>query len=259
MKKYYYGAWQNFYDLNWPIRYFIELIVFLTLAFWALKLVKKIACVLQLKVVFVKIIVWLVTETAYLIGHHNEWVLNVDHYMTKWGNDVVNGTRSKKNPHLKRIAVVGVLVLYLLPVFVDLPVSKYFQEYYLVELTKVKMHFQKWENAMSEGCEEYPPLFVRKKDEAEVAQETVLEEEESISIQLNEQGESSCNIRQNPSIESEIIGEANDETEIVYQNEFEDDGERYWIKVYLPEADIEGWLSGILVDSEQLEQIISVD
>lgn len=259
MKKYYYGAWQNFYDLNWPMRYLIELSIFVILVFLAFKIIKKIAYALKLKVILVKVIVWLVTEITYLIGHGSEWVLNIDDYINKWGNDVVNGTRFKRNYHFKYIIAAGVIVLYLLPVFVDLPVSKYFQEYYLVELAKIKKSFQKWENTMSKGCEEYPPLFVIKKQEAEVVQETASEEQEITYIQLSEQTEGICNIRKDPSIEGEIIGEVSDETEIIYQNQFENDGERYWIKVYLPEADIEGWLSGMLIDDEQLTEIILVD
>lgn len=53
-----------------------------------------------------------------------------------------------------------------------------------------------------------------------------------------------------------VVGGANGTSEILYQYQFENDGERYWIKVYLPQDAVEGWLSGNLIDSEQLESII---
>lgn len=54
----------------------------------------------------------------------------------------------------------------------------------------------------------------------------------------------------------EVVGGVNETSEILYQQQFENDGERYWIKVYLPQDAVEGWLSGNLIDSEQLENII---
>lgn len=47
-------------------------------------------------------------------------------------------------------------------------------------------------------------------------------------------------------------------SEILYQYQWEcDDDERYWIKVYIPSDEVEGWLSGKLVDSAQLETLIN--
>lgn len=43
--------------------------------------------------------------------------------------------------------------------------------------------------------------------------------------------------------------------EILYCDEWSYDGECYWIRVYVPDDDVEGWLSGNLVEREQLEEM----
>lgn len=54
---------------------------------------------------------------------------------------------------------------------------------------------------------------------------------------------------------SNIIGGVNARSEILYCDEWTYDGERYWIRVYVPDDDVEGWLSGNLVEREQLEEM----
>lgn len=257
MKKYYYGAWNSFYNLSWPVRFGVELIFFLIFLYIIIKLLRKIGNLLHLKIYLIKGCVWLVTEIVYLVGHNSEWAVTIDGKITDWGNKMLNSTGRKKHHVLKCFIALGIITVYLLAVLVDLPVSEYFQEYYLVELAHAKVFFQQWENAMSEGCEEYPPLFIKKESNEELIEETIVEEVKTIYIQLNEQGKNGSNIRRNPSLNAEIIGSVTGQTEIIYQNQWENDGERYWVKVYIPDDGIEGWLSGKLVDGEQLELILS--
>ena len=90
--------------------------------------------------------------------------------------------------------------------------------------------------------------------------EAAAEEEAKIPvyIQLNEKGKLGANIRQEPSLGAEVVGGVKGGSEILYQYQWEcDDDERYWIKVYIPSDEVEGWLSGKLVDSAQLETLIN--
>ena len=48
----------------------------------------------------------------------------------------------------------------------------------------------------------------------------------------------------------------NAESEILYCDEWTYAGERYWIRVYISDDDVEGWLSGTLIDEKQLEERI---
>lgn len=54
-----------------------------------------------------------------------------------------------------------------------------------------------------------------------------------------------------------IIGGVNRNSQILYRDEWTYDGERYWLRVYVPDDDIEGWLSGNLVESAQVEALVT--
>ncbi|MCM1121583.1 MAG: hypothetical protein NC416_03270 [Eubacterium sp.] len=88
-------------------------------------------------------------------------------------------------------------------------------------------------------------------------EETALEEKEPVYIRLNERGKRGSNIRSETDLadDNNIIGGVNAESEILYCDEWTHDGERYWIRVYIPDDDVEGWLSGNLIEGEQLEEM----
>lgn len=256
MNKYYFGGWQNFYHLNWPIRFLIEIIILLILAFLGYKVLKKISHIFQLKKYLIKGWVWLATEVVYLIGRNSDWAREADSKIMQWGRSAVEGGQRKGYGGLKCGFACVILVVYFLAIFVDLPIADHFQEYYLAGPAGIKKFFQKWESVMSKGYEEYPPLFVYEETQ-ETAEETIEEVQEQVYIQLNEKGKNGSNIRQTPSLNGAIVGAVNGESEILYLNQWDHDGERYWINVYLPEDNIEGWLSGKLVDNELLDKIIA--
>lgn len=83
------------------------------------------------------------------------------------------------------------------------------------------------------------------------------QEEKVVYIQLNEDGKGGSNIRSETNMDNDanIIGGVNAESEILYCDEWTHDGERYWIRVYIPDDDVEGWLSGNLIEREQIEEI----
>lgn len=95
-------------------------------------------------------------------------------------------------------------------------------------------------------------------EEPEQKDEAVLEEKELVYIQLNERGKRGSNIRSETNLDNDanIIGGVNAESEILYRDEWTYDGERYWIRVYMPDDNMEGWLSGNLIEGEQLEEIV---
>lgn len=265
MNKFYFGAWQNFYHLSWPIRFLIEGVLFLFVAFMLCKLMKKIGQLLRVKPYLIKGCVWIVTEVIYLLGKSSPWAIETDNKVIEWGEKKLNGSKeektAKRHTALKRCAVLGVIILYVVAVFVDLPLSENLQEVYLVEFASIKDFFRQYEEAMSRGYEAYPPLFVKKEPEKiaeEPAEEVEEKEEIPIFIQLNERGKNGANIRREPSLNGEIVGGVNGESEILYQYQWEcDDEERYWVKIYIPSEEVEGWLSGKLVDSVQLETLIN--
>lgn len=269
MTKMYFGAWQNFYHLSWPVRFLIEGILFLLIVFALYKLIKKLGLAFKIKPYLIKGCVWIATEVVYLFGRNNSWAVEADNKVVEWGEKKLNGGINekalKRRKILKFCVILGIIVLYIVAVFVDLPLSRHLQEEYLTEFASIKDFFQQYEEALSRGYEDYPPLFVKKEPEETVedpAEEPAgnIEEEEEIPIyiQLNETGKNGSNVRQEPSLNGKVVGGVNGEMEILYMHQWEcDDDERYWIKIYVPSEDVEGWLSGRLVDNTQLEALIS--
>lgn len=100
-------------------------------------------------------------------------------------------------------------------------------------------------------------LYGQQIEEAVNFEEPVFEEKEPVYVQLNERGKRGSNIRSETDLDNDnnIIGGVNAESEILYCNEWIHDGERYWIRVYIPDDDVEGWLSGNLIEREQLEEM----
>lgn len=98
-------------------------------------------------------------------------------------------------------------------------------------------------------------------EETIAAEETETEpgETEPVYIQLNDEAKAGANIRSEPDLSDDgnIVGRVNENSQILYLQEWIHDGERYWLRVYDTIDDVEGWLSGKLVDSGQLEEIVA--
>lgn len=246
MKEYYYGGWKSLYLLDWPIRFLIELMIFLVLLFGVIRLIKQIEKMFQLKVKFVIVCAWFASEVVYLIGKSSTWAVDIDDNIMKWGREAAYEKKHKKHFTVKAIVMVVSIMVYFMAIFSELPVAENLQGYYLTPFFQTKNFFQEIESSLSKGYEAYAPLFEWKE----------IEKEEVIYLSLNERGFAGSNVRYEPSLESSIVREINGEVEIVYQGEWINDGERKWIKVYIPEAAIEGWISGALIESTQLDAIL---
>lgn len=259
MSHFYYGAWQNFYHLSWPVRFFVELLVTYWVIKFVFRLIKMIVCKLQLDTVLIKGLVWLVTELVYLIGRNRNWAIEIDNKMIAWGEKAADRTAARKHSVWKKRVFFIVVIVYFAAIFVDLPFANRLEAYYLTGFMKVKAFCQSYEKILSGNYDQYPPLFIKKDmkpKESEIAEDDQQNGKEPVYIRLNEQGGNGSNIRKDPSMSGAVVGGADKDSVILYQQQFENDGERYWIKVYLPAEEVEGWLSGNLIESEQLERIV---
>ncbi len=260
--KYYYGAWQNFYHLNWPIRFFFEWLMFLAILVAVIKLLEVIGRKTGLRKYIIIGTVWITKEIVYLVGHTKNWAVDADNRISSWGEKRIISQKRNMHPRLKVGLCIGSVILYILAIFVDLPFSKVFEDYYLQEFANIKSFFQQGEVFLSQGYESYPPLFVEEEVQETMADDEVEEEPEAddagISLRLNEEGQAGANIREEPSMDGAVVEKVWEGLEIIYQGQWENDGERYWLEVYCPEKDAYGWISGRLIDSDQLQEIISV-
>lgn len=124
--------------------------------------------------------------------------------------------------------------------------------------------YLKMENKLTDWLEAhnlygYHTEEVANYEESEQEEKEAIEEKEPIYIRLNERGKRGSNIRSETNLDNvnNIIGGVNAKSEILYCDEWVYDGERYWIRVYIPNDGIEGWLSGNLIEKEQLEEMTS--
>lgn len=234
MNKFYYGMWQNWYKVDWPTRFLVELIF----AALLLLLLKWLVKPLKLKPLIIKGCVLAGTECIYLFSRNSEFGIKADRRIIEWGNRQLEKKKSK----FLLLSGVIITLIYVSAIAVD----------------DIKFFFQKGESFLSEGYEEYPPLFtkIEEKDKEAETEVIVEEKQEDIYILLNKKGAGGANIRREPSLNGTIISGADRESELLYLNKWSHDGERYWIKVYLPKDDVEGWISGKLVEAEQLQELI---
>lgn len=158
--------------------------------------------------------------------------------------------------HMKATWIMVALVYIgaILPVF---HLENYISERFISRFYAVNYFFVNKEAKLTMGIENHPPFWIRE-DEVEtfetlaeeVQREEEKEEKEPIYLKLNE-NTSYANIRESADIHSESICVVSNEDEIIYQDIYEYDSERIWLKVVLPyESNLEGWISANVIESE---------
>ncbi len=217
-------------------------------------------CIL-LKKTIVKVWCVAVREVMYLLGHEKSWAVEIDNKMIDWALQKINGAGRRGKNRILKMVIFAVIFVYFLAVFVDLPAAKYISDEYLSDMQNIKASFQQIETALSKGYEQYTPLFIPAAENDEVAVDDIVsmpEKKDPIYIRLNDRGKGGSNIRSEADLSNNgnIIGGVNENSEILYRDEWLYDGRRYWLRVYIPADDVEGWLSGQLVDSMQLQEIV---
>lgn len=150
------------------------------------------------------------------------------------------------------IIVLCVYVASILPVF---HLEKYIPDRYISQFCAVNHFFIKTEAKLTAGIENHPPFWIKEDDEviSEVQTEEIQVEEEQwepIYLKLNE-NTSYANIREGADIHSDSVCIVSNEDEILYQDIYEYDSERFWLKVALPsKSNLEGWISANVIEPE---------
>lgn len=155
-----------------------------------------------------------------------------------------------------KAAWIIVFFLYIVTILPFFHLEKYISECYINPLYAMNYLFVKMEAKLTTGIENYPPFWIRRDEEealSAVAEEIQEEEEEAkepIYLKLNE-NTSYANIRGNADIHSESICVVSNVDEILYQDIYEYDSERFWLKVVLPSrSNLEGWISANVIEPE---------
>lgn len=155
MKELWFGAWQNFYDLSWPTRFFVEWTLFAFLVLLIIKILKILGIQKKLIIMFV----YLAKEIVFIIGRKRSWATEMDIKLTDWGDKLVKGKNNKNRTRLKACIFVAWVSLYACSIFVDLPVSSNFEKDSISFFYVTKNYFRKIEETLSNGYDEYTPLL----------------------------------------------------------------------------------------------------
>ena len=108
--KYYYGAWQSFYQLSWPVRFLFEIVFFaglLCLALWGLRILAD-KCKLRIRLAKVWCII--VKETVYILGRDKKWAVAIDNRMIDWLQKKTEEDASKRNHPRRRILLAIIII-----------------------------------------------------------------------------------------------------------------------------------------------------
>lgn len=249
MKQLYYGIWQEMYYHVWPVRLLIELLVILLFVSFLWNICKDLGKILHLKRNIVRFVFFLVTEFDGIFGRNSAWSIANDKKISNWARGILEQPSEKRSlveVMLKRVLAISLISAYILAATPDLPYRSMINPYYLQYFSRVKDKFQSIEATLSEGYENYPSIFQKKTQQAS--------QENSLSLIRAEKKK--ILIYKKPSVKAKVIGKIKNNQEILYKNQYKKIGEKYWLKVYLPEKEVTGWIDGRFIESNQVNEIV---
>lgn len=180
-----------------------------------------------------------------------------------WLSDKCSGLRQSKTKDIlhtrtMRIILLCVYIVSILPIF---HLEKYIPEPYISQVYVANHLLAKIETRLTSGIENYPPFWIKENTEetlVEVVSEEIQEEEEEkipVYLKLNE-STSYANVRESADIHSESLCVVSNEDEMLYQDIYEYDLERFWLKVILPsKSNLEGWISSKVIEPEIIDNL----
>lgn len=246
----------HFFLADIRIRAAVLIALFIILFWWILgKLIIRLAALFPylLKKIFIVIYLLIEALVCWIHERTGSFFYRIDNGLSDTGKKVdillerwYKSWRNPVNNHIAlSVVIYGILVIWVCA-----------SPYTEAKSFNGQAVYLKVENKLTDWLEEHN-LYDCQIEETIKDEKLALEEKEPIYIQLNELGKSGANIRSEPNLEydNNIIGGVNAESEMRYCDEWTQDGKRYWVRVYVLDDDVEGWLSGNLVEKEQLEEI----
>lgn len=178
--------------------------------------------------------------------------------------------RSKQNllihAKLTRIVLVLVSIWALLPFF---PLEEYISRDTLTKMYGLNHFFVNAEKCLTPEIEEYPPFWIEEEQVSTVAEtetktesETGAESEDSVEetaqqsiyLKLNN-ATYYAHVRKAADIKSKSIYIVSRKDILLYEDIYEHDSKKYWLKVSLPDYGLEGWISEKVIDPEILASL----
>lgn len=245
MKKIYYGLWHDFYSLPWTVRFAVEIIIICTILFFMLGILKTLFRKFKLREFGIKLIVLIGTFVLSCFGRENQWAHNADERLVSWGNRKIQFPPTRSQNKFQMLIGVFMCMIYLLGILPETPLINYLDNGLQDKVCVIRQNAQKLEAVASDGYKSYEPILTwNEKKENETKQ--------TIKIYLNKKSEK---VYKTASSKSQVVATVNKKDKIQYQSDYKRVNKKIWLKVYLPEPQIEGWLKGDAVDKTQIKEL----
>lgn len=261
--KIYFALWSLILMLPMPIKILLELLIALLLIALIWPIFKYIFWgIFKVFTGLNHLILGGIRNAADILLHNSATIYDLDERIgtrgrkiDDWLNKKGESIRTSKCKIVIRnkwiwVVSIAIYIIAILPCF---KLENIVSEYYLDNIYCVNRMFVSMESRLTQGIEEYPDLF--KKIEKKPEKKAEEKEPESIYLQLSDEV-SYANIREEASIDSSGICVVSQEDKIAYDNIFEYDEERIWLKVTVESQDnAEGWISSKVISKETLDTL----
>lgn len=263
MKQLYYGLWKLIMILPLPLRVLVEIAATMLLLAIIWPIAKRLLGFLLKVFMLINKGVWggaryvicFVAQKSAKVYEWDEQIGKQGCRSNRWLQArAENLSRSRgRNIFKKKRILIMLFILYFIVILPSFRLERFLSEYYLEYIYFVSSKYMDVESKLSESIEDYPDLFVPPEvTEVVTVEEKVKPIQETIYLVLREHI-SFANVREEADIGSKSICVVSSEDQIAYQNIFEHDGNRYWLKVIIETQDEkEGWISGKTIEQEIL-------
>lgn len=266
MNQLYYGIWKLVLMLPLPLKILLELLVIIGILTLIWPIIKYIIVfIIQVLILLNKCILGGARYFFCYFARKSAEAHNRDEKIGERGRKIDNRLQlkakayknSKRSDFLKKKSTIIILsIIYIAAVLPAFKLEKMIEEYYLDNIYFVNKIFSGIESKLTGGIENYPDLF----KEPEKEQEEIIIVEEEIEQEpvylILEEGTTYANIRGDADLNSMSVCVVSKEDQIIYQNIYEHDDERYWLKVtVVSQNNVEGWISAKLIDQEILNTL----
>lgn len=258
----YYMCWKLMMALPFWIRRGIELVIFLAIFVLIMLLVKRLAIILcsilqklvcgLISIIQICLEIW----NGMLKEQYAKQIARIDESTSDIGIAVVGALEWCREKvctmTIKRMwCLICFAVLYIIAILPETPLVTNMNETYQTIFAGLRNQMVETEQWMTPNINQYPDVFLKKK----VTEEYTSEQQEEIYLLLNADGTNGSFIRSEPDINGAKLEIITSDNQIRYLNEAVYDGQRYWLKVEIDDGRICGWLSGKLVQEEQMKLI----
>ncbi len=265
MKSFYYAIWSVILILPVPLKILVELVLLIFVIAFIWLILKYALFWISRLVLFLNVFIlgsirrifgifFCGKEQVYVwderIGHAGK---KIDKWVREKGRNITKVRFF--NIMKKRFMIILMIVVYVFAILPVFKIERFISDYYVKNIYAVNRMFNYMEKNLTKERDEYPELIKVSKKEDSTKKKKKKKKETQINLVMKE-GVLKANLRDAANIDGNSICIILEEDQIVYLNTYENDSERYWLKVSIPTRDnITGWISERVIRDDILDTL----